>query len=210
MNLLSKLQQGTTALNLSLSDAQLTKLITYIELLQHWNRTHNLTAIDNIEEMLTKHLLDSLAIAPHIIGSRIIDVGTGPGLPGIPLAICFPEKEIVLLDSHTKKIQFLIHTKHQLQLSNVEVVKSRVESYQPLCCFDMVTTRAFSQLSDIIEKTLNLCCEGGIVLAMKGSYPEQELIDVKELKIAELLEFEIIKLKVPFLEAERHLVIIKK
>ncbi len=150
-------------------------LVQYLLLLKKWNVAYNLTAIRDPEAMINKHLLDSLAIIPWVKGSRILDVGTGPGLPGIPLAIAQPEKQFVLLDSNGKKTRFLHEVKRQLNLKNLEIVQFRVENYHPTQGFDTVTSRAFSSLDQMIHWTQHLIAKEGIWLAMKGRYPDTEL-----------------------------------
>lgn len=150
-------------------------LVQYLLLLKKWNVAYNLTAIRDPEAMINKHLLDSLAIIPWVKGSRILDVGTGPGLPGIPLAIAQPEKQFVLLDSNGKKTRFLHEAKRQLNLKNLEIVQFRVENYHPTQGFDTVTSRAFSSLDQMIHWTQHLIAKEGIWLAMKGRYPDTEL-----------------------------------
>lgn len=149
--------------------------LIYLALLQKWNNAYNLTAIRSIEEMSTHHILDSLAIMPWIRGQRLLDVGTGAGLPGIPLAICMPSLTAVLLDSNGKKIRFLQEVKRVLKLANIEIVQSRVEAYHPSSRFDTVTSRAFSTIESFIQWTSHLTSEHGIWLAMKGRYPDTEL-----------------------------------
>ena len=150
-------------------------LLQYLVLLNKWNVAYNLTAVRDLESMITRHLLDSLAILPWIKGNRILDVGTGAGLPGIPLAIAKPEIQVVLLDSNGKKIRFLNEVKRQLNLKNIEIVQVRVENYHPSQGFDTVLSRAFSSLSQMIHWTRHLIAKDGIWLAMKGRYPDEEL-----------------------------------
>ncbi|WP_298627369.1 16S rRNA (guanine(527)-N(7))-methyltransferase RsmG [uncultured Legionella sp.] len=152
-----------------------TPLMHYLLLLKKWNAAYNLTAVRDLESMINKHLLDSLAIIPWLKGNHILDVGTGPGLPGIPLAIAQPEKQFVLLDSNGKKIRFLNEVKRQLNLKNLEIVQFRVENYHPAQGFDTVTSRAFSSLDQMIHWTQHLIAKDGIWLAMKGRYPDTEL-----------------------------------
>ncbi|CAM2744516.1 16S rRNA (guanine(527)-N(7))-methyltransferase RsmG [Legionella worsleiensis] len=147
----------------------------YLLLLKKWNTAYNLTAVRKPEEMISKHLLDSLAVIPWLKGTRILDVGTGAGLPGVPLAIAQPDKQFVLLDSNGKKIRFLNEVKRQLDLENLEIVQSRVENYHPARGFDTVTSRAFSSLDQMIYWTQHLIADNGIWLAMKGRYPDTEL-----------------------------------
>lgn len=150
-------------------------LFHYLELLHKWNKAYNLTAIRSPLEMISKHVMDSLAILPWIHGQRIIDVGTGPGLPGIPLALANPDYHVTLLDSNGKKTRFLTEVKRTLGLDNIEIVESRVENYRPSAGFDTVVSRAFSSLSQMITWTSHLVAQQGIWLAMKGIYPEEEL-----------------------------------
>ncbi|MGL5742292.1 MAG: 16S rRNA (guanine(527)-N(7))-methyltransferase RsmG [Legionella sp.] len=155
-------------------------LADYLFLLHKWNIAYNLTAVRDLESMVSKHLLDSLAILPWLKGDRIIDVGTGPGLPGLPLAIAKPELNFVLLDANGKKTRFLNEVKRQLNLKNVEIVQFRVENYLPAQGFDTVLSRAFSSLTQMIQWTQHLIANGGILLAMKGRYPDAELNEIKQ------------------------------
>ncbi|MFT4060634.1 MAG: 16S rRNA (guanine(527)-N(7))-methyltransferase RsmG [Legionella sp.] len=170
------LEQGLTQYGLN---ALLEPLCSYLLLLKKWNLAYNLTAIRDIKSMVSKHLLDSLAILPWLKGTRIIDVGTGAGLPGIPLAIAQPEKNFVLLDANGKKIRFLNEIKRQLHLSNLEIVHFRVENYHPAQGFDTVVSRAFSSLTQMIQWTEHLIAKDGIWLAMKGRHPDTELREIK-------------------------------
>lgn len=155
-------------------------LFHYLTLLNKWNAAYNLTAIREPEVMINKHLLDSLAIAPWLNGKKILDVGTGAGLPGIPLAITHPDISFVLLDSNGKKIRFLNEVKRQLSLTNVEMVQFRVENYHPKSGFDTVISRAFSNIEQMIHWTQHLIAPKGLWLAMKGRYPEEELALLKQ------------------------------
>lgn len=150
-------------------------LLHYLYLLNKWNLAYNLTAVRDMESMISKHLLDSLAILPWIKGKKIIDVGTGAGLPGIPLAIARPDINCVLLDSNGKKVRFLKEVKRQLDLKNIEIVQFRVENYHPEQGFDTVISRAFSNLEQMIHWTQHLIAKDGLWLAMKGRFPETEL-----------------------------------
>lgn len=155
-------------------------LFNYLLLLNKWNIAYNLTAIRDLEAMVSKHLLDSLAILPWLHGERIIDVGTGAGLPGIPLAIARPDLQFVLLDSNGKKTRFLNEVKRQLALNNLEIVQFRAENYRPAQGFDTVLSRAFSSLEQMIYWTQHLIADQGIWLAMKGRYPDDELEQIKQ------------------------------
>lgn len=167
--------QKIIAANYQLSAQVQEQLLNYLLLLDKWNQAYNLTSVRDINEMIPVHILDSLSIKDYVHGKRIIDVGTGAGLPGIPLAIVYPERQFVLLDSNGKKTRFLTHVIQQLKLLNVEVVQSRVENYQPSDCFDSVISRAFSELNTFVKQTQHLACENGLFLAMKGQYPHEEL-----------------------------------
>ena len=153
-------------------------LLNYLTLLHKWNQAYNLTAVRDMKAMVTRHLLDSLAILPWLHGTRILDVGTGAGLPGIPLAIARPDLHVVLLDSNGKKARFLQEAKRALALSNVDIVQTRVENYHPAQGFDTVTSRAFSDLQQMLVSTHHLIAKNGIWLAMKGRHPEAELVNV--------------------------------
>ncbi|WED42796.1 16S rRNA (guanine(527)-N(7))-methyltransferase RsmG [Legionella cardiaca] len=177
-------------------------LLQYLFLLNKWNKSYNLTAIRDLDTMVTRHILDSLAILPWLHGKRIIDVGTGPGLPGIPLALYNPQLEIVLLDSNGKKIRFLQEVKRVLAIDNIEIVQSRVENYHPQQGFDTVTSRAFSDLAQMLKWTYHLAAPHGIWLAMKGRYPETELASIN-------LPYQVNSYDVPGLDGQRCCVIIK-
>ena len=171
----SSLLQGMKGLRL---DVPCDGLLHYLSLLYKWNQAYNLTAVRDMDSMVTKHLLDSLAILPWVKGTRVLDVGTGPGLPGVPLALANPALQVVLLDSNGKKIRFLQEVKRALALNNVEIVQTRVESYHPTQGFDTVTSRAFSDLQHMLNCTQHLIATDGIWLAMKGRHPEEELTHI--------------------------------
>jgi 16S rRNA (guanine527-N7)-methyltransferase len=197
------LESGLTALNLPYTPEQIDHLLAFIKLIAKWNKAYNLTAVRNNEDMARLHILDSLAILPHIEGKRVIDIGTGAGLPGIPLAIFLPEVEFVLLDSNAKKTRFVQQVILELKLKNVSVIHSRAEDYQPEKGFDAVLTRAFASLPDIMKLTAHLLNENGVLLAMKGQIPEAELAEIKA-------KVTLITIHVPEVEAERCLVRISK
>ena len=191
-------------MKLEFSDQQLDKLMQYHALLVKWNKAFNLTAVRSPLDMVTRHLTDSLSVLPHIDVERLIDVGSGPGLPGIPLAICRPDLSITLLDSNIKKSRFQFQAKAELGLDNVEVIHQRVEKFIPEQRFDGVISRAFASLQDMLHWTEHLCSEQGVFLAMKGMYPAEEIEQLPE-KI-ELRQS--IRLDVPDPEGERHLLIL--
>lgn len=174
-DLTEKVKSATKLFDLDVTEEQVQLFNRYINLLAKWNKAFNLTAIRDIDEMLDRHLIDSLSIAKFIEGERFIDVGTGPGLPGIPLAILYPEKTFYLLDSNGKKSRFQQQSKQELNLDNVEIVNSRVDEYTPQELFDGVLSRAFATLEDMINGSNHLCKPNGHFIAMKGLYPEDEL-----------------------------------
>jgi 16S rRNA (guanine527-N7)-methyltransferase len=178
-------------------------LMEYVTELMNWNRVYNLTSVRKPTDIVTRHILDSLTILPHLNGERILDIGTGAGLPGIPLAIACPEREFVLLDSSSKKLRFVQQTLGILNLDNVTLEDSRVEEYQPEALFDTVISRAFSDLPDFYRYAARLCNEGGKMLAMKGVYPMTEVECLEDKSVID----DVVTLKVPGLDAERHLVI---
>jgi 16S rRNA (guanine527-N7)-methyltransferase len=178
-------------------------LMEYVTELMNWNRVYNLTSVRKPTDIVTRHILDSLTIFPYLHGDRILDIGTGAGLPGIPLAIASPEREFVLLDSSSKKLRFVQQTLGILNLDNVTLEDSRVEEYRPKALFDTVICRAFSDLPDFYSYAARLCNEGGRMLAMKGVYPMTEVECLEDKSVID----DVVALKVPGLDAERHLVI---
>ena len=197
------LDVGLEALHLNLSTSQIQQLLDYVQLMEKWNKTYNLTAIRNKETMIGLHLLDSLAILPFIEGNHVIDIGTGAGLPGIPLAICLPNCQFKLLDSNAKKTRFVQQVVLELKLHNVHVCHQRVENYHPELAFSTVLTRAFASLAEIIKLTAHLLGKDGQLLAMKGQSSEAELI---ELPASILANTTVIPVSVPGVEAERCLI----
>ena len=196
------LREGLQQLSLTISDQQISQLLDYMSLLEKWNSAYNLTSIREPEKMLHVHLLDSLSIAPFVKGERIIDVGTGPGLPGIPLAIVYPERQFTLMDSNGKKTRFLFQVRNVLGLKNVTEIQSRVENYKPETPFDGVTSRAFTSLQQMVEKCAHLVGESGRFYAMKGQYPTEELSALPK-------HYNVVashRLQVPGVDGERHLI----
>lgn len=207
MTLTLKLESLLNKTSLKVSPQQVNLLIQYVELLHKWNKAYNLTSVRDPQEMLIKHIMDSLMVGEVLQGENFIDVGTGPGLPGIPLAILYPEKNFVLLDSLGKRITFLRQVVFQLKLTNVQPIKSRVEDYQGETPFDGVLSRAFSSLSDMVNWCSHLVSiEQGQFFALKGQYPTEELANLPE-NISLISSHEI---KVPELVGERHVLVFKK
>lgn len=196
------LSRGTAALGLAITSGQQTQLLAYLSLLCKWNRAYNLTAVRDPAAMVTRHLLDSLAVAPWLRGSCCIDVGTGAGLPGIPLAIMFPEREFHLLDSNGKKTRFLFQVKTALALPNITIHQARVEAFSPPRCFDVVLSRAFASLADMVAGTRHLLQPDAVLLAMKGARPDDEL----EALAGDCRLQGMHPLSIPGLDEQRHLV----
>lgn len=204
LNLAPQLADGLNVLGISMTSAQQEKLLAYVALLAKWNKTYSLTAIREPERMVAHHLLDSLAPLPYFPDQidRILDVGSGFGTPGIPLAIARPDWELVLLDSNHKKTTFLRQALLDLQLPNVSIVTERVEKYLPPRLFQVITSRAFADLSDFIRLTAHLLTPGGQWAALKGVYPFEEIAQLP----ASVRLMSVDKLAVPGIDAERHLV----
>ena len=202
----NKLDALLAKTSITLSENQKQQLISYVEMLDKWNKAYNLTSVRDPQEMVVKHILDSLVVAPHLDGNNYIDVGTGPGLPGVVLAIAHPEKNFVLLDSLGKRIRFLNQVKLNLKLTNITPVQSRVEEYQPEQPFDGVLSRAFASLQDMVDWCQHLVDQSGRFIALKGQFPEQEIEQLP----ASIEYQDKVVLTVPELDAERHLIILKK
>ncbi|HDR0673793.1 TPA: 16S rRNA (guanine(527)-N(7))-methyltransferase RsmG [Pasteurella multocida] len=190
---------------LSITDQQKEQLIKLVLLLNKWNKAYNLTSVRDPMEMLVKHILDSVVVSPHLQGKNFIDVGTGPGLPGLPLAIVNPNKHFVLLDSLGKRISFIRNAIRELGLDNVEAVLSRVEEYHPEQPFDGVLSRAFASLKDMTDWCQHLPKQDGYFYALKGLYHQEEVEELSEKFTIQ----QVIRLQVPELIGERHLVIVK-
>ncbi|MFU2078009.1 16S rRNA (guanine(527)-N(7))-methyltransferase RsmG [Avibacterium endocarditidis] len=191
---------------LSVSDQQKDQLVKLVALLDKWNKAYNLTSVRDPQEMLVKHIMDSLVVSSYLQGERFIDVGTGPGLPGLPLAIINPDKTFVLLDSLGKRISFIRNALRELGITNVIPVLSRVEDYQPEELFDGVLSRAFASLKDMTDWCQHLVDENGIFYALKGQYHQEE---VEQLS-ADFVIKNVINLTVPELIGERNLVLLNK
>lgn len=192
--------------DLLLHESKEQALIDYLDLMQTWNRVFNLTTITAPHDMVYLHLIDSLVVHPFLHGDRLLDVGTGAGLPGIPLAIAYPEKHWVLLDKNIKKIRFLRQVIAELKLNHVEVIHSRSEDFHPLECFDSILSRAFGTISLFAETTEHLLCENGKLIALKGKYPKQELDNLPHhFKLQDVT-----RLNIKGINVERHIIRIVK
>ena len=201
----AKLENLLTQAEIQLTDQQKDQLIQLVQLLNKWNKAYNLTSVRDPQEMLVKHILDSIVVSPYLQGDRFIDVGTGPGLPGLPLAIINPTKQFVLLDSLGKRISFIRNAVRELGLTNVEPVLSRVEEYQPAQKFDGVLSRAFASLKDMTDWCTHLPKQDGYFYALKGIYHEDEVQELdKKFEVKD-----VITLNVPELVGERHLIVLR-
>ena len=203
-----ELKQGSQALGLELSDEALNLLLKYQDALVLWNKAYNLTAIRDPKEMLVKHLLDSLSILKDLPAGRLLDIGTGGGMPGMIIALCQPERDCVLLDSNGKKIRFLKQFIADLKLKNVVAVQTRVEnedSIRELGQFDVVTSRAFASLTDFVAASKPFMHEQSIIASMKGLIPADEIEALKDEFSCEMIELE-----VPRLDEQRHLLLLKR
>jgi 16S rRNA (guanine527-N7)-methyltransferase len=191
---------------LALTGAQTATLDRYLDLLEKWNRVYNLTAIRDRSRMVTHHLLDSLAVLPHLRGPHVLDVGSGAGLPGIPIAIAGPSLRVTLLESNHKKSAFLTQAVAELQLANAAVVTERVEAWQTDQRFDTIVSRAFAELGEFVTLSGRLLAPGGILAAMKGVHPFEEIERLPQGFAVQ----QVIPLHVPGLDAERHLVLVRR
>jgi len=200
------IQQGCTVLQIDLTDTAAEKLSGFIGLLGKWNRVYNLTAVRDPQAMVVRHILDSLVVLPFLTDGSLLDVGTGAGLPGLPIAIARPELPVSLLDASAKKLRFVRQAVFELGLDNVEVVQSRMQEYQPARSFDMVISRAVANLSELYRQTARLVRPGGRILFMKGCLLAEEIQELEAGR--ETLHIE--RLKIPGSKAERHLLWMEK
>lgn len=201
----AELGQGIDALGLDLDARRQSTLIQYLVLLEKWNRVYNLTAVRDLKKMVSSHLLDSLAVVPHLSGRRVLDVGSGAGLPGIPIAVARPDLAVVLLDSNHKKAAFLRQAVADLALGNANVVCERVQSWHSATGFNVIISRAYAEIGELVLQSRHLLAPGGVFMAMKGLHPYEEIERLpKEFRLHEIIE-----LSVPGLEAARRLLSIK-
>lgn len=203
MNYAQLLRSGIKQLQLSIDDSQLNALARFVELLQKWNKTYNLTAIEDTEEIISKHILDSLSVAPYIQGERIIDVGSGAGLPGIPLAIVCEDKQFLLLDANSKKTRFIQQAIVDIGLKNVQVVNHRVERYAPAHEFDTVVSRAFAASEKLFESIDHLVTQGQVIVMLGKQTQPQGLPK----------SYSLVKVhatRIPYLSASRHIAVVEK
>lgn len=201
-----RLAQGVSEIDIEIDDKRQHAMLAYLDLLKRWNRVYNLTAIKSDRELLTHHVLDSLSIVPYLHGERIIDIGSGAGLPGIPVALACPQLQVTLIDSNAKRCRFLRQVKAQLKLQNVAIVQQRVEAYRSDEKFDSLVSRAFSSLLSFVASSKHLLADGGQLIAMKGQWPGDDSTVLPDgFMIANVID-----LTVPGLSETRHLIVVKK
>ena len=199
------LKQGAEQLSLQISDTQIDQLLRFATLILKWNKTHNLTAITDPDQIVSKHLLDSLSVCSSFPEGSALDVGSGAGLPGIPLAIVKQQQNFTLVDSSLKRIAFIREAKRELALTNIEAIHSCVEDFEG-GLFDVITSRAFSSLHTMLHQTKHLLADAGCWFAMKGAYPTEEIKEIAcDFKVQKTT-----KLSVPGLDAERHIIQISR
>lgn len=203
----AQLDEYLAEMNLSATAEQKKQLVGFVEMLNKWNKAYNLTSIRDPQQMLIRHIMDSLAVSKHLVGERFIDVGTGPGLPWIPLAIMNPERSFVLLDSLGKRIRFQKQVQHELGIHNISSVESRVEAFEPEVKFDGVLSRAFASIEDMLHWCHHLPSETGCYYALKGLLADNEMANIPQgFEVTDIIE-----LQVPRLDEQRHLLrVIKK
>ena len=203
MSQIAQLESGLIRLGLDLSPVARDKLLAYAALLYKWNRTYSLTALREQDKAVSHHLLDSLAALPYLSADTLLDVGSGGGMPGIPLAIARPDLRVTLIDSNSKKAAFLKQAAIELALPNISVHCGRVEQYHPQDCFSAITSRAFSELADFVRLTRHLLATDGRWLALKGLWPHEEIARLPAAIVVDAVH----RLEVPGVDAERHLVV---
>lgn len=206
MSLAVQLSEGLNHLGIALPSGASKRMLDYVGLLEKWNKVYNLTAIREPARMVSHHLLDSLAVVPHLVQDTIVDVGSGAGLPGIPLALARPDVHVTLLEASSKKAAFLRQTVSDLEIANAAVCSERAEQFRPAQRFGLAISRAFAELSEYLRLTEHLTIPGGVFAAMKGLYPFEEIDQLP----AGFTCDKVVRLDVPGVEAERHLVLITR
>jgi 16S rRNA (guanine527-N7)-methyltransferase len=199
-----RIMRGLDALDVSYGKEAISKLVSYMQLLAEWNKTHNLTSVDDLDKMLGVHIFDSASIKPYVKGGTLLDVGSGAGLPGMILAILSPALDVTSVETRGKKAQFQMYVSNKLNLKNFTVENTRIEDFEPKEKFAMITARAFSSIENLVQGSKQAIAENGRWLAMKGAVPEEELKAVKKLG----LKYDTYALKVPELDAQRNLIVI--
>ncbi|RBP53773.1 16S rRNA (guanine(527)-N(7))-methyltransferase RsmG [Arenicella xantha] len=202
--LAGRIKSGLDTLDVSYGEEAIDKLVVFMELLAEWNKTHNLTAVDDLEEMLSVHIFDCASIRPYVKGASLLDVGSGAGLPGMILAILSPALAVTSVEARNKKAQFQMYAANKLQLKNFTVENVRIEDFHPKEKFGMITARAFSSIENFVNGSRGAIAPNGRWLAMKGVVPKEELKVLKKLN----LKFDTFALKVPELDAQRNLIVI--
>ena len=205
MTLARLLHAGVTAMDLQLPPDTEARLLEFLDLLVRWNQAYNLTAVRDPEQMVPRHLLDSLSVLPYVVGPSVLDIGTGAGLPGIPLALARPDFAFTLLDTNAKKTRFVTQAIHELKLENVTVVQERVEKYRPPHTFATLIARAFAAIPDMLDSCMHLCAPDGRLIAMKGVLPQEEIAAIPAPYRVDAVR----SLQVPGLDGARHLVVIR-
>ncbi len=206
MSLESDLSEGLCAMGITLDGSQQSRLLDYLRLVEKWNRVHNLTAVRDIAQMVPLHLLDSLTLLGSLgSAGSLLDVGSGAGFPGVPVALARPALPVTLLDASHKRATFLRQAKAELALTHVEIACERVEHWQPGRTFDVIVSRAFAELADFVTQSRHLLAPGGTMIAMKGVHPDEELARLPATHRIEA----IVQVHVPTLDAQRHLILLK-
>lgn len=200
------LRAGLAELAVATTAAQITSLVQFLALLEKWNRAFNLSGVRDPDDMVARHLIDSVSVLPWLHGLSVLDVGTGAGLPGLPLAILDPQRQFTLLDSGGKKIRFVRHVIGELALNNVSVVQQRVEDFSPADPFDTVLCRAFASLGSFVRSSGRLAANGGRLVAMKGRFPGDELAELP----ADWQATEVAEVSVPGLAGQRHIIVVER
>ena len=201
----NRIRNGLDSLNVSYGDRAIKNLLEYMDVLSEWNKTHNLTSVDDVNDMLSVHILDSASIRPYVKGGTLLDVGSGAGLPGMILAILSPALDVTSVESRGKKAQFQMFVSNKLNLKNFKVENTRIEDFDPVDKFANVVARAFSDIKEFIEGSKNAISPNGRWLAMKGAVPEEELKALKKMGY----KSDTYALKVPELDAQRNLIVIE-